>query len=120
MVESPRDDCISIRSKTQGSVNVVDTLKAEAQQSLQHTQFEHNLKFWQAIKIYQPAILWCLLVNLAVVLAGFDGALIGSLVGIESFTKQFGYLYKGEYIVQAKWLGAMNVGQHHLVKFQPG
>lgn len=44
----------------------------------------------------------------AVILSGFDAALVGSLVGVESFREQFGYLYEDEYVINAAWLGALN------------
>lgn len=35
----------------------------EAEQSLQHTEFEHGLGIWQAVKLYRPAVAWCLVIN---------------------------------------------------------
>jgi hypothetical protein len=98
--------------------NDVDDLKSEdsqARQSQLHTQFEHGLDFWEALSVYRPAVLWCIVVNVTVVLNGFDGALMGNLVGVKSFKQQFGHLYGEEYIISASWLGAFNYGERLLL-----
>ncbi|KAL4971255.1 hypothetical protein BDW66DRAFT_155841 [Aspergillus desertorum] len=68
----------------------------EAEQSQVYTQTQHALGFWEAVRLYQPAVLWSLMINVAVVLKGFDGALVGSIVGLTTFKKQFGYRYNGD------------------------
>ncbi|OKL57189.1 hypothetical protein UA08_07333 [Talaromyces atroroseus] len=80
----------------------------DAEQSRLYTEKEHELGFWEAVRLYQPAVLWCLVINIAVVLKGFDGALVGSIVGLTPFKKQFGYMYNGEYVISAAWNGAFN------------
>lgn len=42
----------------------------EAEKSLQFTEIEHSLGFWQAAKLYWPAVCWGLFINLATVLKG--------------------------------------------------
>jgi hypothetical protein len=83
----------------------------QASQSRAHTEFEHSLDFWRALKVYRPAVFWCIVVNVTVVLNGFDGALMGNLVGVKSFKQQFGHLYGEEYLISAAWLGAFNYGR---------
>lgn len=84
-------------------------LPDEATKSLQYTEVEHSLTFWAAIKVHYPAVLWALFINLATVLKGMDGGIVGSLVGIEPFKEQYGYLYQGDtYIIEAHWLSAFN------------
>ena len=80
----------------------------EEEKSLAHTLFEHELGFWQACRFYWPALLWCFFVNLAVILCGFDGALIGSLIGLSPFNKTYGRLVDGSYAVAPSWLSAFN------------
>jgi sugar porter (SP) family MFS transporter len=80
----------------------------EAEKSLAHTRFEHELKFWQAVRHYRPAILWGCFANLAVILCGFDGALIGSLAGLAPFNRNYGHLVNGEWSVPPHWLSAFN------------
>ncbi|RDW89812.1 uncharacterized protein DSM5745_01587 [Aspergillus mulundensis] len=86
----------------------IDDLAWEAEQSQFYTHTQHALGFWEAVNLYRPAAIWSLMINVAVVLKGFDGALVGSIVGLDPFKKQFGYLYNGEYVVSAAWNGAFN------------
>ncbi|KAI7971083.1 hypothetical protein EIK77_007199 [Talaromyces pinophilus] len=80
----------------------------QAEQSQLYTQTQHALSFWEAVRLYRPAVLWSIVINVAVVLKGFDGALVGSIVGLDPFKEQFGYLYNDEYVVSAAWNGAFN------------
>ncbi|KAI1628314.1 maltose permease [Exophiala viscosa] len=80
----------------------------EAEKSLAHTRFEHELGFWQAVRYYRPAILWGCFANLAVILCGFDGALIGSLAGLAPFNRTYGQLVNGSWSVPPHWLSAFN------------
>jgi sugar porter (SP) family MFS transporter len=90
---------------TEGSATDIDW---DTEQSRLYTEMQHELGFWKAVKLYRPAVLWCLVINIAVVLKGFDGALVGSIVGLTPFMKQFGYIYNGEYVISAAWNGAFN------------
>lgn len=89
-----------------------DTEKAardrDTENAARYTETEHSLTFYSAIKLYYPAVLWALVVNLATLCQGLDGQVIGALVGIEPFKHHFGVQYQGEYIIEAHWLGAFN------------
>jgi sugar porter (SP) family MFS transporter len=89
----------------------VDALN-EAAQSLAHTRFEHELGFWQAARHYRSALLWAFFANLAVILCGFDGALIGSLVGLAPFNRNYGHLVNGAWSVPPHWLSAFNYASY--------
>lgn len=72
---------------------------------------QHDLTLKQALKYYRPAIGWSFLFSLGVIMAGFDPQLVGTLVAIPTFQKQFGVeLADGSYVVQAKWQSAFNLG----------
>ncbi|KUJ06612.1 maltose permease [Mollisia scopiformis] len=87
---------------------LIKEIDIQSEYSALHTEFEHHLGVWQAIKVYSPAVFWCIIVSLTVVLNGFDNALIGSLISVESFTQQFGRPYGDVYVISAAWLGAFN------------
>ncbi len=89
----------------------VKEIHVQSEQSARHTEFEHGLSIWQAFKVYRPAVFWCTLATLTVVLNGFDNALIGSLISVESFTQQFGRPYGDGFVIGAAWLGAFNYGE---------
>lgn len=84
----------------------------ETERSLAHTRFEHELGFWKALRMYRPAILWSIFANLAVILCGFDGALIGSLVGLPRFRENYGQLVDGEWTVAAHWISVFNFASY--------
>ncbi|RAK97553.1 MFS alpha-glucoside transporter [Aspergillus ibericus CBS 121593] len=107
-VETP-DDIV----KQPGSVEVIDAERInDAEKSLAHARFEHGLGFWKACQFYRPALLWSCFVNLAVILCGFDGALIGSLVGLTPFVRTYGRLVDGQYAVAPSWLSAFNYASY--------
>ncbi|KIV87394.1 hypothetical protein PV11_02943 [Exophiala sideris] len=105
---SPNDKELSTTDKEAsfqaGEVDIVD----ESAQSLLYTQAQHALGFWEAVRLYPTAILWSLLINVAIILKGFDGALVGSVVGLAPFQRQFGYEYEGSWVISAAWNGAFN------------
>ncbi|PWY94660.1 MFS alpha-glucoside transporter [Aspergillus sclerotioniger CBS 115572] len=108
-VEAPDDDIV----KQLGSVEVIDAERInDAEKSLAHARFEHGLGFWKACQFYRPALLWSCFVNLAVILCGFDGALIGSLVGLTPFVRTYGRLVDGQYTVAPSWLSAFNYASY--------
>ena len=81
------------------------------EQARQAIQEQHDLTFKEALKLYQPAIGWSFLFSLGVIMAGFDPQLVGTLVAIPTFQKQFGQaLSDGSYVVQAQWQSAFNLG----------
>lgn len=95
-------------SATGKSLDYTEDVVWQAEQSQLYTQTQHALGFWEAVRLYRPAVLWSIAINVAVVLKGFDGALVGSIVGLDPFKRQFGYLYNDEYVVSAAWNGAFN------------
>lgn len=71
---------------------------------------EHSYTVTQAFKLFRPAIGWCFLFSLGVVMAGFDPQLVGALVAIPTFQRDFGIPYEGGYLVPAQWQSAFNLG----------
>ncbi|POS78605.1 sugar porter family MFS transporter [Diaporthe helianthi] len=93
-------------SKTASEVDLL--LEHETEKAARYTETEHSLTFTSALKLYYPAVIWALVVNLATLCQGLDGQVIGALVGIQPFKHHFGVEYQGEYIIEAEWLGAFN------------
>lgn len=71
---------------------------------------EHTYTVWEAFRLFRPAIGWCFLFSLGVVMAGFDPQLVGTLVAIPTFQQDFGQPYDGGYLVPAQWQSAFNLG----------
>ncbi|KKY21706.1 putative maltose permease mal31 [Phaeomoniella chlamydospora] len=74
------------------------------------TEKEHELGFWQAVKLYPKAVFWAAFFCIAVIMAGFDPQLITSFYALPAFQKKFGYLYDGEYIISAPWQTGLGMG----------
>lgn len=81
---------------------------AKAQQA---SQYQHDLTLREALKLYRPAIGWSFLFSLGVIMAGFDPQLVGTLIAIPTFQRDFGKrLPDGSYVVSAQWQSAFNLG----------
>ncbi|PLB47346.1 sugar transporter [Aspergillus steynii IBT 23096] len=103
MESGAQKDGTSVHSKSAS-----ESITEEAEKSLQFTEYEHSLGFWDAMGLYWPAVVWSMFINLATILKGMDGGIVGSLVGLEPFKRTFGYEYKGNYVVPARWVSAFN------------
>lgn len=67
------------------------------------TEKEHELDIRTAVKLYPKAVAWSIFFSLGVIMCGFDPQVIGNLFPVPKFQEDFGYLYKGEYIISAAW-----------------
>ncbi|KAK3943949.1 maltose permease [Diplogelasinospora grovesii] len=73
-------------------------------------QLEHNLTFWQALKLYPAAIGWSAFVSMGVIMLAFDPQLLGNLYATPQFQGDFGYEYEGNYIISAPWQTGLSMG----------
>lgn len=71
---------------------------------------EHQLGFLEAAKLYPKAIGWSAYVSIGVIMLAFDPQLIGNLYSTDQFARDFGYEYKGEYIITAAWQSGLSMG----------
>lgn len=92
------------------------------------TAAQHALSVKDGFRLYAPAIGWAFLFSLGVIMAGmstfvllrqdsktnsslgFDPQLVGTLIAIPQFQKDFGQPYDGGYLVSAPWQSAFNLG----------
>lgn len=73
-------------------------------------RFERSLTFLQACSLYPSAILWSAFVSMGVIMLAFDPQLLGNLYATPQFRKDFGYLYKHDYIISAPWQTGLSMG----------
>lgn len=59
MQTGAQKDVPSVHSKP-----VSDSTTEEAARSLQFTEYEHSLGFWDAMSLYWPAVVWSMFINL--------------------------------------------------------
>ncbi|KAM4060973.1 major facilitator superfamily protein [Hirsutella rhossiliensis] len=71
---------------------------------------EHQLSFLEAVRLYPKAIAWSAFFSIGVISAAFDQQLVGSLYSAPQFQRDFGYKYRGEYIIDASWQSGLSMG----------
>ena len=77
----------------------------------QATNFEHQMSFSQALKLYPKAIAFSVVLSLAIVMEGYDTALLGSFYGYPVFRERFGIrLADDSYQVTASWQSGLQNG----------
>jgi SP family general alpha glucoside:H+ symporter-like MFS transporter len=69
------------------------------------TEEEHRLTIQEAIRKHYKACLWSMVVSLTIIMDGYDGALLGSLVAFPSFKSHFGQYVNASsgYQIPAHW-----------------
>lgn len=72
---------------------------------------EHELTFFQALRLYPKGVFWSIVLSTTVVMEGYDTKLIGTLFAQPAFQRAFGQEYKkGSYQVSAQWQTGLNNG----------
>ncbi|ATZ46812.1 hypothetical protein BCIN_02g01650 [Botrytis cinerea B05.10] len=74
------------------------------------TEIEHSMSFRDGLRLYPAAIAWSAFFSLGIIMTAFDPQLLGSLYATPAFQRDFGYKYKGDYIVSAQWQTALGMG----------
>lgn len=72
-------------------------------------QRERALTVREALSTHKPAVLWAAFFCLPNMIIGYDATVVGTLVGIPQFRKDFGFEYprgSGEYVLAAAWTSA--------------
>jgi SP family general alpha glucoside:H+ symporter-like MFS transporter len=73
--------------------------------------FEHDLTFFQALRLYPTGVIWSIVMSTAVIMEGYDTKLVGTLYAQPAFQKAFGNLVKGDrYQISAPWQAGLNNG----------
>ena len=88
-------------------VSVKPEIGAEA---LQATEFEHEMTFFEGVKLYPGAVGWSIFFSLGIIMTAFDPQLLGNLYATPAFQKDFGYLFEGSYIISAPWQTGLSMG----------
>ncbi|QGI81275.1 hypothetical protein CEK25_008004 [Fusarium fujikuroi] len=72
---------------------------------------EHDLKFFDALKLYRKSVLWALLMSTAIFMEGYDTMLMGNMFGFPEFRKRYGQPAKGDtYQIPAPWQAGLTNG----------
>lgn len=72
---------------------------------------EKSMSLFQAIKLYPKAVGWSVVLSSALIMEGYDLALLGSLYGSPEFNRKYGVFNPdtGKYGVRASWQSALYV-----------
>jgi SP family general alpha glucoside:H+ symporter-like MFS transporter len=72
---------------------------------------EHDLTFYQALKLYPKGVFWSIAMSTAVVMEGYDTKLIGTLFAQPAFQKAYGKLVRADsYQISAPWQAGLSNG----------
>ncbi|KAF2433825.1 sugar transporter [Tothia fuscella] len=98
---------ISDGTPSKGTI-VVDAIHGD--EARDATNAEHNMTLWEGCKMYPAAIAWSMFFSLGTTMTAFDPQLLGNLYATPAFQRDFGYLYKGDYIISAPWQTGLGMG----------
>ncbi|ESZ95886.1 hypothetical protein SBOR_3699 [Sclerotinia borealis F-4128] len=85
-----------------------DSVTSNSNASSQIQEERENVSTWQMVLRYKVAVIWSVFFALAAVNWGMDIQFSGGAISIGSFQRDFGYQYKGEYIISSKWQTGFN------------
>ncbi|KEF58743.1 uncharacterized protein A1O9_06669 [Exophiala aquamarina CBS 119918] len=79
--------------------------------ALTANQAEHRMKFRAALRIYPKAIAWAGMISLAIIMEGYDTALVTSLYAFNEFQQQYGIPdQNGQSQITTKWQASLSNG----------
>lgn len=87
--------------------------KTLSQEARLATAAEHDMTFFQAIKIYRKAVFWSILVSTSIIMEGYDTTLLGSFFAYPSFRQKYGQYHGTEagYQLSSAWqAGITDIG----------
>ena len=77
------------------------------------TDSEHRMSLLEGLKLYPKPAAWSIALSTALVMEGYDKALLGSLYACPAFKQRFGALQPdGSYQVTAPWQSGLSNGAH--------
>ncbi|KXL47531.1 hypothetical protein M433DRAFT_57808 [Acidomyces richmondensis BFW] len=101
------DSDIGHHDNLKGGIVIGAIAGEEARQAIEQ---EHNLSFTEALKLYPTAVGWSVFFSLGIIMTAFDPQLLGNLYATPAFQRDFGYMYKGKWIISAPWQTGLSMG----------
>ncbi|CAK7218975.1 hypothetical protein SCUCBS95973_003664 [Sporothrix curviconia] len=110
MADKPQESAVGSDPTARHSA-VVDTDMAFLAEAERAKDAEHRAGLWASLKLYPAATGWSILFSTAIVMEGFDLALLGSLYAYPPFQRKFGVLGSdGSYQITANWQTGLTMG----------
>lgn len=76
------------------------------------THEEHNMSVWQAAKNYPNAVLFSLVFSFAIIMEGYDTALLGSFFSLPQFRRSFGTRHSDNtFQISSSWQSGLGAGE---------
>lgn len=89
----------------------IDNFREITENAQAATEFEHHMTARDALRLYPKAIAFSVVLSLAIIMEGYDTALLGSFYGYPVFQERFGVrLGDGSYQVTAPWQSGLQNG----------
>ncbi|KAK6064288.1 sugar porter family MFS transporter [Seiridium cupressi] len=95
-----------------GTAQTVDNTAFDTvQDAARATQAEHQMGFFESLKLYRKGVPWSMLLSTAIIMEGFDLILLGGLIAFPAFEERFGDLQAdGTYELSATWQTSLSMG----------
>ncbi|KAK9420540.1 putative Major facilitator superfamily (MFS) profile domain-containing protein [Seiridium unicorne] len=95
-----------------GTAQTVDNAAFDTvQDAARATQVEHQMGFFESLKLYRKGVAWSMLLSTAIIMEGFDLILLGGLIAFPAFEERFGDLQAdGTYELSATWQTSLSMG----------
>ncbi|KAM0814159.1 putative Major facilitator superfamily (MFS) profile domain-containing protein [Seiridium cardinale] len=95
-----------------GTVQTVDNATFDTvQDAARATQAEHQMGFFESLKLYRKGVAWSIMLSTAIIMEGFDLILLGGLIAFPAFEERFGDLQAdGTYELSATWQTSLSMG----------
>ena len=79
--------------------------------ALMASQAEHRMTFREALRIYPKGICWAIGISFAIIMEGYDTALVTSFYAFDEFQRQYGVPDSaGVYQISPKWQASLSNG----------
>lgn len=78
-----------------------------AQDAQNATETEHSLTVRQALKAYPKAVFWSIGVSSAIIMLGYDTALLSTFFAYPSFQQKYGEKFEDGYQIPSRWQAAL-------------
>lgn len=91
-----------------------DTWEAVRTDAIEAEAAEHTLTVRESLKQYPTAVFWSFAMSLVIIMEGYDTALLGNVLGLETYRKKFGsYTPEHGWQLSVQWQTA--VGQASVI-----
>ncbi|KAK1987596.1 general substrate transporter [Colletotrichum cereale] len=83
---------------------MIPLIKPTSSESASHDTDEENLPLGQAIRQYPKVVAYCLSLTIVIIGWGYALVIVGSIVAVEPFQRDYGEMYEGKMIIPSLWV----------------